>query len=94
MTSPVTVSERDLRTDRFLFVRGVKSLGKTAASPPLFFLGAAQETGHSSGLRGAPHRACARRPAAARRHRHLDMGLGRAAPDGHPAGRTDHRLHG
>jgi hypothetical protein len=45
MTSPVTVSERDLRTDRFLFVRGVKSLGKAAASPPLFFLGAAQVTG-------------------------------------------------
>jgi hypothetical protein len=45
MTSPVTVSERDLRTDRFLFVRSVKSLGKTAASPPLFFLGAAQVTG-------------------------------------------------
>src|SRR6185312_17038397 len=39
MTSPVTVSERDLRTDRFLFVRGVKSLGKAAASPPLFLLG-------------------------------------------------------
>ena len=45
MTSPVTVSERDLRTDRFLFVRGVKSLGKAAASPPLFFLDAAQVTG-------------------------------------------------
>src|SRR6185312_4210957 len=45
MTSPVTVSERDLRTDRFLFVRGVKSLGKAAASPPLFFLGAVQVTG-------------------------------------------------
>jgi hypothetical protein len=45
MTSPGEVSERDLRTDRFLLVRGVKSLGKAPASPPLFLLDAAQVTG-------------------------------------------------
>ena len=39
MTSPVTVSERDLRTDRFLFVRGVKSLGEGGGFAAAVLLG-------------------------------------------------------
>ena len=63
---PEGTSSRFNRTpERFLFVRGVKSFGKVAASPLLLSGMPRRLRGRPSGVKGAAHRACARRPAAA-----------------------------